>query len=212
MISTEDRLILKAAAELDPSFAEKYGLGAAADYRYESFAITNYPQGVPPGDAIFVDVSAKVFDLNAGWPDAWQVVVAGAVVDDDGKPTGLRIYTAHPSSSRGSPLPYQNVIVVNDPWNITSPHTHLVLGQMGTSSISVVVQLFANHSDSPEWDWSQWHYANGPAPTNGWDLLAQLSTATPITPPSKAPNWLLIGGIAGAAFLTVAVVIVVKKK
>ncbi len=158
--SADEIRILKEAAALDPAFAAKLGLdklatGAVDDYQVTEFIFGDVPLNPKPGDDVFVDIIGSVFDQYAGLPDAWQIVVAVAAVDGFGNPDpSLRTFNVFKSATNGLPEPYSNHIKIADAFN--AAHSHMVLGKMGSSTLYIKAQLFANHSDSPEWDWSLW--------------------------------------------------------
>lgn len=200
MLSVEDRLIVKAAATLDLAFALKYGreLGAVGDYETTGLVITNFSNEVPEGDAIFIDATGTVTDKYAGFPDAWQIAAAAAVVDSNGNPDPtLRTYYVIKSRDYF----YNPTLVLRSPFQ---DHVHLWFTPMPSHTVSVRVKLFANHDDRPEFDWAVWDEQS----TVGWDRLDMKELA--IKNPAKAPNWLLIGG--GVMGLAVVVLLVTTLK
>ncbi len=150
-----EQQILEAAARVDPAFAKKLGqveVGAASDYTIEGFdalPATN----VKAGDPLFIDVYGDVYDVQAGYPDRWAILILAAVIDVSGNPTSLKTNEYENSAVHGYPAPLYNHIKIGFPGPL---HWHAVLGTMPNTPINWKVKVFASHSDTTPWDWSLW--------------------------------------------------------
>jgi hypothetical protein len=165
----------------------------ATDYETAGLSIQNFSKGVPEGDAIFIDVTGTVTDKYAGWPDAWQIAVAAAVVNGNGNPDPtLRTY----SLIKSRDFFYNTTLDIRVPFQ---NHVHLWFAPMPAHTVNVWVELFANHDDRPEFDWAAWDGQS----TMGWDKLDTKKLV--IKNPAKEANWLLIGG--GVMGLAVVVLV-----
>lgn len=155
--------LIAEAAALDPSFAQRVGYllegaatGAAADYQLiDPLTIAGSPSSVKAGNPITLYLKATVKDTNGGINDHWQIVVAAAEVNAQGALVtgGLRN-----SGTIGSGIQlYSNTLYLRDNSPGSSQYT-MQLGAMPNpaKTINYAVELFANHSDTPVWDWSLW--------------------------------------------------------
>ena len=153
-LSASDQNIIRAAAQADPAFAKKIGkmLSAFYDYTVEGFDVLP-AANVQAGTDLFLDVYGDVYDINAGWPDAWAILILAAVVDGSGRLTSLKTSEYMTSSVHGYPAPYQNHIKIGFPGPF---HWHAVLGPMPNYAVNWKVELFACHADNVGYDWSLW--------------------------------------------------------
>lgn len=166
-LSSNDRVLVEAAAIVDKEFAKKYGgavrVGAASDYTW-TLDINNYPIAPKPGDDLFIDVSGEVNDVLASYPSAWQIAVVAAVVDASGNLLGvlspdyntnslgdfqvIKSRTPHPPS-----VPFGTTIAIR---SLTGLPMHLLPGKMPNYGITIRVRVYANHDDGPDWNWVVW--------------------------------------------------------